>query len=312
MATVNPRRKLGRLAGDPKKPRLRLKPFLRASYKGSVPDVVDFSSRVAEWPMYSNDLLSDCTAAAAGHAEQVWSVYGAGTMVEVGDQDVLAFYEGSTGYDPADPSTDQGGVMQDVMAYWRTAGIAGHRIAAFFELDASDVDEVRAALWLFGGVNLGVALPQSAMDETDAGKPWDATRRHSNILGGHDVWLVEMDAEGNGTVVTWGQLQKFTRAFWDRYVAGNGGEAWAACSLEWIADDGISPAGLDTAGLNAAFAELTGSQGPFPEVAPAPAPVPDPEPTPASDDRAVLVDIRADVADAQAKLDAVMTRLAAL
>jgi hypothetical protein len=160
---------------------------------------------------------------------------------QVTDDDVIAFYSGSTGYDPADPSTDQGGVMQDVMAYWRREGIAGHRIAAFFELDPHDLDEVRAALYLFGGVNLGIALPQSALDQIDAGQPWDATSRHARIVGGHDVWLVEMDADGNGTVVTWGQLQKFTRAFWDRYIARNGGEAWAACSLEWIADDGISP-----------------------------------------------------------------------
>lgn len=290
--TAHPGRKLGRLPNNPAKPRLTLAPFLRDDYKGAVPGIVDYSDRVADWPMYGNDRLGDCTAAAAGHAEEVWSVYGTGSLVEVTDQDVIDFYSGSTGYNPADPSTDQGGVMQDVMTYWRREGIAGHQIAAFFELNPHDLDEVRAALWLFGGVNVGLAFPAFAMDQFEAGQPWDISRHNTRIEGGHDVWLVGMDDAGTATVVTWGRLQKMTPAFWARYVAANRGEAWAVCSLEWTADDGVSPAGLDTAALNAAFQELTGEPGPFPVAPPTPPPSPVPSPAPADDaDQALIAAI---------------------
>lgn len=255
-------------------PRLKLEEFLTPGY--TVPSVVDYGSHVTSWPVALNDRLGDCTAADACHGIQVWSTYGQGQTVTPADADVVAFYSGSTGYNPADPSTDQGGNMQDVCNYFLKTGMAGHRIAAFFQVDPANADLLRAALWLFGGVSVGFPFPKSAMDQFDNGQPWDVVDG-APIEGGHDVLLVGMTAGGNYRVVTWGRVQEVTPAFWSRYMADpQQGEAWARVSLEWVRNNG-TPEGLSADAVNAAFTQLTGKPGPFPVATPpTPAPAHDP------------------------------------
>lgn len=283
--TSHPQRKLGRQpkhTDEAAHPRLKLGAYLRTAAIADVPDVVDYSGAVADWGMMRNDTLGDCTAAAAGHAEELWTTYGGAPWTPT-DDDVLAFYSGSTGYDPRDPSTDQGGIMQDVLAYWRKTGIAGRTLEGFFQVDPSNADELRAALYLFGCVNIGMDFPAFAMDQNLAGQPWDipkSRRADTRIEGGHDVLLVAMTRSGNYTVVTWGQLQVVTPAFWNRYMAGRDGEAWAMAEQDWIGPDNQAPNALDVAALNADFTALTGEPGPFTVTGPPPEPAPEPEPEP--------------------------------
>jgi hypothetical protein len=304
--TRHPYRKLGRLPEDPRKPRLQLKHYLKAAYKGSVPDVVDYSGKVATWPMYLNDRLGDCTAADAGHGVQQWTAWGQGQPVTVGDNDVEAFYSGSTGYDSQDPSTDQGGTMQEVNDYFRKTGLAGHSIEAFFRVDTDDLDEVRAALYLFGCVSVGMAFPGFAMDQFEAGQPWHVQNprpRNYKIEGGHDVLVVAARKGGNLTVVTWGRLQEVTPAFWMAYMGSHGqGEAWARVETDWAAKTGVSPANALTVDqLNDAFQQLTGHPGPF--VAPVPAPGPPAPVPPLPPTRAEIIrQLAADLDNASAKL----------
>lgn len=295
--TKHPQRKLGRLnpyLDEVAHPRLKLGHYLRADLPTTIPDVVDYSGGVTEWGMMGNDLLGDCTAAAAGHASELWTFYGAGAAWTPTDDQVIEFYSGSTGYDPSDPSTDQGGVMQDVLGYWRSTGLAGHKLAAYFQVDPSDEEELRSALWLFGCVNIGFSFPAFAMDQFDAGQPWDLSRSpraDTRIEGGHCVLLVGMNTGGNYSVITWGQVQEVTPRFWARYMVGNAGEAWAMADQEWVANDSSTAPGneLDVATLNADFEAMTGQPGPFvdtstpppPSPAPEPAPVPEPSPVPA-------------------------------
>lgn len=267
--------KLGRRPPHPETthPRLHLGHFLQAEALPQVPDGIDWLSRVADWPMYLNDQLGCCTVSAAGHMEEAWSAFGQGHTVEIGDQDVLAAYEAVGGYRPGDPSTDQGAVMQDVLNYWRTTGIGSHKILAFAQVDVANLAEVYAALYLFGAVYVGVNLPQSAMDQFDAGRPWTVVGDDGGILGGHAIHL----GLRNGAaleVVTWGRVQGLDEGWWRRYAE----EAWVVADQDWITASGGSPEGLDVAALNAAFTEIThGEPGPF--VAP-PAPNPTPSPTP--------------------------------
>lgn len=283
--TSHPARKLGRLPAHPEDthPRLKLKAFLRSGYKGQVPDVVDYSTHVETWPMYLNDQLGCCTAADYAHGIQLWTAYGQGSPVTVTDQDVLTFYEQSCGYNPDDPSTDQGGNMQEVCDFARKTGMAGRRIEAFFQVDPDDADEVRAALYLFGAVSVGMAFPASAMDQFDAGQPWDRVRRDGGIEGGHDVLLVGATKGGNYKVVTWGRVQEVTPAFWDRYMGSRaGGEAWVRVEQDWASKAGVAPGNaLNIAQLNDAFQQLTGQPGPF--IGEAPSPEPNPEPAPSDD-----------------------------
>lgn len=295
--TSHPYRQLGRLPEDPQRPRLLLKHFLRGDYKGAIPDVVDYAARVTAWPMFLNDRLGDCTAADAGHAVQLWTTYGQGQTVTVSDDDVLAFYSGSTGYVSGRPETDQGGTMQEVNEYFRATGMAGRTIEAFFRVDTRDLDEVRAALYLFGSVSIGMAFPVFAMDQHLAGAAWDIPPRgsHANtkIDGGHDVLVVGATKGGNVKVITWGTVQEVTPAFWRKYME----EAWARVETDWASKTGVAPANaLDVRQLNDAFMALTGEPGPFPQPA---TPTPDVLPPTRAE---LLRDLAGDLDSAAARL----------
>jgi hypothetical protein len=211
--------------------------------------------------MFNNDTLSDCTAAAAAHQRTAWTTYGQGTPVVSTDAQVLRFYELCSGYRPGQRSTDRGAVMQDCLTMWRKVGLGGDKILAFFQLNHTDLDEIREALWLFGGVYTGVNIPASAMTQFHAGKPWryDPTLDNT-IIGRHCVHLGAMDTHhGSAKVTTWGTVHNVTLEWLVEFTE----EAWGVCSPDWI-NNTMSPEGLDCAALNAAFTELTGEPGPFP------------------------------------------------
>ena len=244
------------------RPRLKLAHFLTGELP-PIPAEVDYLSRVADWPMYGNDQYGDCVWAMIGHTIEAATTYGQGQTVKVTDADVLKGYSDVTGFDPDDPSTDQGTVIQDALDYWRKKGVGGHKILAFAQVDHTNPDEVDAALYLFGHLQIGINFPASAMDQFNAGEPWDVVK-HTTIEGGHAI-----DQGALNEFVTWAQRQRFTAAFWKKYVE----EAWVAITPEWVSKAGLSPVGVDTAAMNSAFTRLTGKPGPFPTL-PQPGPKP--------------------------------------
>ena len=185
--------------------------------------------RVTGWPMYGNDRLGDCTCAAAGHLIECWTSE-EGSVTDVPEADVIAMYEAITG------GQDTGAVELDVLRYWRKNGLAGHKPYAFALVDRMAHEHVKLAASLFAGVYIGIALPITAQAQTGPGKVWDVPPSNSGhngapgSWGGHAVNVVGYDADGL-TVVTWGQLQRMTWAFWDRYVD----ECWALLPAEWAA-----------------------------------------------------------------------------
>lgn len=265
--------KLGRLPADPSLPRLKLASFLSATAP-TYPENVDWLAGVERWPMYLNDRIGDCTCATAGHMIQNMSRYGQGTTVTITDKDVLTAYSAVSGYDPRTGANDNGAVVQHVLNYWRKTGVGGHKILAFAEVDLHDPNEVRAATNIFGNVYLGIDFPETGFDQLDAGQPWDYVPG-ARSLGGHAINAAYYDVSDNmWKVVTWGQVQPMTQAFWDKYVF----EAWVVISPEWFDANGRNPSGLDMYALGEKFRELTGEANPFPEPAPDPFPSPVPPP----------------------------------
>jgi len=264
--------KLGRLPHDPTRRVLALAPRLDATVPPN-PAVVDWLSRVGSWPMYANDRYGDCVWAMSGHALEAWSTYGNGSAVTVTDLAVLKGYSDVTGFNPNDPNTDQGTVIQDALDYWRKTGIGGHKILAFAKVDHTKPDEVKAALNVFGALLVGIDFPRVAMDQFNAGHPWDVVRNDGGIEGGHAIHVGHADTTSTRyQLTTWGAVQGMTQAFWDRYVS----EAWVAIAPEWLDATGHNPKGLDLYGLGEDLAALTGGPNPFPKPVPTPTPVPVP------------------------------------
>jgi hypothetical protein len=267
----------GRLPNDPAKPRLKLGNFLT---KIEYSPKADWFSAVEDWPMYANDRIGDCTCAAVGHIIEAVTKYGQGQTVKIPESDVIGAYSAITGYDPATGANDDGAVMQDVLNYWRKEGIGGYKILAFAEVNPRNIAEVFAACELFGNVYLGINFPAFAMDQFNAGEPWDVQDQNSGLEGGHAINGGWYDAEsGLWKVITWGRVQDMTQAFFDKYVE----EAWVVITSEWVEGDD-SPAGIDIATLGQKYEELTGEPNPFPTPEPAPSPDPSPEPPIEADD----------------------------
>lgn len=260
------------------KPRVMLaSPDLPAAY--SPPATLDRYSAVlaALWGMDGNDDVGDCTIADGDHETKCAQAAAGNPVVQSTRDEVLAIYSAITGYNPADPSTDQGAEMQDVRSYWQKTGfrLGGqvHQILLFAEL-ALHTDLVKWALDQFGAVGIGVNLPNSAMDQFNAGQPWDVVPDDGGIDGGHAVALVGYDTSF-WYVLTWGQVQKVTPAWFAKYVE----EAWTVLTEDFVnAHSGDDPLGGTLYALGQQFAAVTGKVNPVAPPSPGPAPVP-PTPT---------------------------------
>jgi len=217
------------------------------------PSHVDWAAKVAgPWPLWKNDELGDCTACGAAHMIQTWTANGS-TEYAMPEAEVVNFYEDACGYDPADPNTDQGGVLLDVLKYWRKAGCGGHKIGAFVAVPTTSKTLTMDGLWLFGGLYLGIALPLSAQSQ----RVWDVPHGGAhgkgapNTWGGHCVNVVAADARGL-TCVTWGATKRLTWGFLRAYCD----ESYAIVSPDWVSGERAAPSGFDLATLQADLAAL--------------------------------------------------------
>jgi hypothetical protein len=210
-----------------------------------------------DWPMYGNDRYGDCGSASLnGHRviAQEWSASQRDPLGPPTEAQVVDAYWRITG------GIDSGIYLIDGLKDARRFGVGRendgtpHTITAYARVDHANRDEVRTAARLFGGLYLGLALPETAEREIAADKPWAATTGPGSELyswGGHAVWLIEYD-ERRARVATWGGEQWMTWAWWDRFVD----EAWAVVSEDQFNRLGRTPQGLDVPALEQFLARL--------------------------------------------------------
>ncbi len=240
-------KKLGKLAPKPNSKTLKFSKYLKADALPAPPTKVFWEYKIPAptWGMFGNDTVGDCTCAAMAHMLMNWTAH-TGSIVIPTDADVLKAYSAISGYDPVSGANDNGAAMTDVLAYWQSTGLAGHKIDGWVQIDHTNYKQVQQAIYLFGGLDIGVQFPNSAMDQTNAGKTWDVLPNDGGIDGGHCVCNFGYGAAGT-TAVTWGQLQPMTWKWWKAYVD----EAYAVVSLNWLDASGIAPSHLDVATLRA-------------------------------------------------------------
>jgi len=236
--------KLGRkhVKTDPRT--LKLGKYLKDALPGA-PSAKDWTKGVPDWGMMLNNVHGDCTIAAAAHAIQVWSANTKGEIT-LPDALILHYYEKWDGYKPSDPNTDGGGVELDVLTNWQKSAFDGHKLIAYADPVFSNLDEIRQSIALFGGVYIGLALPNTAKTQA----VWDVVPNGGDDAkpgswGGHAVFVPKYDAH-TFTCITWGELKPMTVAFWKEYVD----EAHALLSHDWLESKG-SPAGFDLSQLKA-------------------------------------------------------------
>jgi hypothetical protein len=228
--------RLGRKALKTDTRTLRLRTYLTSKLPPA-PKSVDWTKGITDFGQMLNDQLGCCTIAGIGHAIQIWSA-NAGTECTLSDADILDAYEKWDGYDPSDPATDQGGIELDVLTHFKRDGLAGHELIAFADPTVLNLDEVRQAINLFGGVYIGLSLPASAQTQD----VWDVAAGSIGTpgsWGGHAVFVPKYD-QMSFTCITWGVQKTLTIPFWRKYTD----EAHALLSGDWLTATG-SPVGFN-------------------------------------------------------------------
>jgi hypothetical protein len=238
----------------------------------STPALGDFLPRAAEWPtvaprgweyasgiqldMLANDTVGDCVIAAMMHYAQVETANTDNPLTPTKEL-ALQTYSAITGYNPDDPSTDQGTDIQgQALPYWKSTGIPMldkngnqvlHKILGWASLDLSSIAQQRYACDTFGGILLGINCPQSAEDDT-SNWTYDPS---SPIIGGHGINMVGQGGAG-WHINSWGLCIPGTWEFSLKLMD----EAYAVVTAAWLNSQGKSPSGLDLDGLLAAMQGL--------------------------------------------------------
>jgi hypothetical protein len=239
--------KLGKHPPAVDKRTLRFASYVTAGLP-SPPASVDYGAKVSTWPMYANDQYGDCTCAAAGHMIQNWTANANGEATPATSA-VVRFYEHFVGNPPP---PDAGCNMLQVLNYWRKAGLARHKVDAYAALKLTDQTEAMRALYLFGSVYIGVALPDFAVQGDMLAVPWvvppggPVGNAAPNPSNGHCIPAVAYDAD-NLTVITWGAAKTMSWKFYNAYAD----EAFAVLSQDFIQKSGRDLNGFDLAALEA-------------------------------------------------------------
>lgn len=236
-------------------PRLDSRTLMLAPYLGAAlpapPPHLSYVEKVKDWEMLGNDTAGDCVLAGGAHAIKQWTAY-ASAQFNPTAAEVIAAYSEFTGYDPSDPSTDQGTNELDFLKAWRKRGFWGHKIEAFAALQPRSDTELKDSIWLFGNAFLGLALPKSIESQGDVWTVADGPDGEPGSLGGHCTLAVGYSV-GGVLMVTWGKIQRATWGWMNKYTD----ESYAIVSRDWIRANGISPSGFHLASLEADLRKVT-------------------------------------------------------
>lgn len=247
------------------------------------PVAVNHFGGVSDWGLYENDRYGDCGPASVANLRKMVTLYLGGAERSPSQDDVFDLYRrsGNPGFDPVDPGGEgDGGVdMQTMLEAVRAEGIGGVRCAGFAKVDHTNLDEMRAAIAIFGGLLLGVNLETAQQRQTSRGV-W--TWENSAEWGGHAVLAGAYTSAVSGSdvgVITWGEIVGLTRAF-ERHQLE---EAWVVI---WPEQQGTRAfqEGVNQAALAGDYFALTGRQWPTPGNTP---PAPPPPGGPDDADRAL-------------------------
>jgi hypothetical protein len=200
--------------------KFKLAAYLLKPQLPTPPPVFGHQTLVSGWGMLGNDKYGDCVWAGAAHETMLWNKE-ANQSVAFNNNVVLGDYSKVTGFNPNDPNSDQGTDVQVAASYRRKTGVKDangkrHKVKAYLALAVGDATQLMLGMYLFSAVGIGFKFPNSAMDQFNAGKPWDVVPGPAPTEG-HYVPGVGRDSNGNIVVVTWGRIQLMTPRFYQKY-----------------------------------------------------------------------------------------------
>jgi hypothetical protein len=188
--------------------------------------------------MWGNNVYGDCEVAARANYINRIQRREASRTATFTDDDVITLYKEMTGCEIPGDNNDSGMTTLDNLKQWRTGwsppSLAEshpdhvYNIDAYGYVDAGNNELLRQSMYLFNGILLGIDLPYTAAEQTEAGEPWDFVpdagwKSEPGSWGGHCVLTKRYD-DGSIYVLTWATEIRVTDAFVKNYVV----EAYAA------------------------------------------------------------------------------------
>jgi len=265
-------RKYGKLGKLPPKQHPKTLNFTK--YLTSIPtppEEINFYSKLPAngWGVLGNDLYGDCTCAAICHMDEVFTS-NANQLIPLSTNDALNIYSAVTGFNPGPPVVnDNGAVITDILQYWQNNGIphkrqingkihhVNRKILAWAQVNQNNLTEVQQALYLFGSVDIGVNLPESAETQFENNQPWTIVQGSPNA-GGHSVPIVGY-TEGGAVCITWGETQSLDWDWFNQYCD----EAYVVITEDWInKNSGQTIEGFDLVTLEQDISDLSGFRTP--------------------------------------------------
>lgn len=246
-------------------PALKFRSFL-ASTAPAYPPSEDYLTKLSNWQMLGNDVAGDCNAVAWANMRRL--VTASLTTENYPSQaQVWQFYQTQNpGFDPNGTSDtngpgsqdDQGMDIQTGLEYLHTnGGPDGVKAVAFAQVDHTDIEQVKAALAIFGGLWLGIQVLAANQEEFGESRAWTDVKG-SPIDGGHAI-LGGGYTSSDIKFITWAQETEFARSFWNGVVQGTPlvEEAWVVIWPELLGTTAFEQ-GVDLAQLGADYQALTG------------------------------------------------------
>lgn len=267
------------------RPRMRLAPILQEAALPDHPVAVDYGKAQVikdQLQMLGNDRYGDCVAVTWANDRLLTTAWLTPDKVTYPSlDDVLTLYKTQN---PDFPDQDEGMVIQYALEYLvKTGGPDGVKAVAFAAVDIGDLEELRTAIALFGGIWLGVNVTDANQDQFSREQPWDYVSR-SPVEGGHAVPGVGYDTTYID-FLTWAEETKLTEAFRQHQLE----EAWvvvwpehlgSATFLEGVSLDKLAEAYSAVTDGKVLPLPVTPEPTPTPTPTPEPTPEPGPEPTP--------------------------------
>lgn len=212
--------------------------------------------RMKQWYNYGNDEYGDCVWAAKAHMHMLWPLLGGYPRNYFWTNNVLSDYAAATGFRADDPNSDQGTDMKLAAEYHRKIGVRDshgnrHRVQAYVNMPAGNLNQLAMATYVFGAVELGIIVTADNMRQFDAGQPWTITS--DDPIGGHCIPVFGRDADGNFLCVTWGRVQRIAPAFIQKYMD----EGIAYLDPQILNKAGLSPGAYDKVTLVKMLAKIS-------------------------------------------------------
>jgi hypothetical protein len=201
-----------------------------------VPSKHNFDKRRAAFPLdsWGNDAWGNCVKVGQANQTVRFERIEGRRTVKISAEDVIEEYKAESlrqfGAAPEKPgdTNDDGLVLLTSLRNWRKTGWTllkrpdrQYKIAAFGCLDADNPVQMKQAIYLLHGIQIGFELPKTAKGQIRSGTPWEfvpnTADNRPRSWGGHLVYAKAYD-ENFIEVLTWGKKQLVSWDFMARYA----------------------------------------------------------------------------------------------